>query len=94
MTAYEKYLESPKWEDLNCAARARANNQCEFCGDLGHAVHHIKYPKVFSHDCLDNLVLVCRRCHDLLHGIRRSERGLPLKAIMGQMFQELRQAEL
>ncbi len=92
MTEYEKHLESPEWDGLKGQARARANNQCEFCGDVAYAVHHVKYPKVFPNDCLDNLVVVCRQCHELSHGIRRSGTGRPLKAILGEMFQELQWA--
>jgi len=96
MSEYEKYLKSPEWEKLKKRAMERARGQCEFCGDVAYAIHHVRYPKVltFDFDCLDNLVAVCRRCHELSHGIRRSGTGRPLKAILRDMFQDLRFGEV
>ncbi|MBF0345693.1 MAG: HNH endonuclease [Nitrospirae bacterium] len=43
--------------------------KCGFGGTLD--VHHIRYPSRFrQEDCLDNLLVVCRKCHRLSHGIR------------------------
>lgn len=71
---YKDYLKSPEWMDLRNAAYKRANNKCEFCGNPAVAVHHVKYPKNYSQDTLENLVAVCKSCHDKSHGIRTDER--------------------
>lgn len=92
MTNYEEYLESQEWEGLRGKARDRANGQCEFCGDLGSIAHHVKYPAIFKHDHVDNIVFVCRGCHELSHGIRRLSRHLPFKALVDEMLVELRRA--
>jgi len=54
---------------LRKEAYKQTNHRCELCGDFAEAVHHIKYPKSFNEDCLENLLVVCDRCHKLLHGL-------------------------
>lgn len=68
---YQSYLNSPEWKTLRSLARDRAGNKCEMCEGPPDHVHHVKYPKVFKDDHLDNLVVVCERCHNKLHGIRK-----------------------
>jgi hypothetical protein len=67
---YRAYLRSQEWNSLSLLARMRAGNACEFCGAYGDHVHHVKYPKRFSEDHIDNLIVVCAHHHELLHGIR------------------------
>lgn len=69
-TAYQQYLQSPKWKDLRAAARARAGNKCELCGGPPDHVHHIRYPKRYKEDHIDNLLVACAACHSKMHGIR------------------------
>ncbi|MBF0609427.1 MAG: HNH endonuclease signature motif containing protein [Candidatus Magnetobacterium sp. LHC-1] len=68
---YEEYLKSPEWRVLRGKALKRANNKCEMCG-VGKTLnaHHVRYPVVYKMDHIDNIVIVCRRCHKLSHGIR------------------------
>lgn len=67
---YQIYLSSPKWKELRAEARLRSGNQCEFCGGPPDHVHHVKYPKRYKDDHLDNLVVACEACHGKLHGIK------------------------
>lgn len=67
---YRAYLRSQEWKSLSLLARMRAGNACEFCGAYGDHVHHVKYPKRFSEDHIDNLIVVCEYHHSVLHGIR------------------------
>lgn len=67
---YGRYLASPEWKELRAKARERAGNKCEFCGGSPDHVHHVKYPKRYKDDHLDNLVVVCETCHSKLHGIK------------------------
>lgn len=68
---YSEYLESLGWGELRKAAYGRAANKCELCKGRAAAVHHVHYPKNgYENDHLDNLVVVCKKCHKLLHGIR------------------------
>ena len=72
---YSKHLTSDKWKEIREAALARAIFQCELCGNMsGLACHHVRYPKNgFRYDSVDNVLVVCKRCHTLLHGIRPRE---------------------
>lgn len=67
---YAKYMASPAWKELRAKARERSGNKCEFCGGPPEHVHHVRYPKRFEDDHLDNLVVACEPCHSKLHGIR------------------------
>ena len=69
---YRQYMDSNHWRELRKLAISRANRLCEFCGRQGESVHHVRYPKAVAKDHADNLVVVCRQCHELSHGIRRS----------------------
>ena len=67
---YKEYLESEEWKELRAKAYQKANHNCELCSDYAGACHHIKYPKEWSEDCLDNLLIVCARCHSLIEGYK------------------------
>ena len=68
--AWSEYMDSRKWEDLRRKALQRADYKCELCNAPYKAVHHIRYPKKYKDDHVDNLLAVCARCHARLHGIR------------------------
>ena len=68
---YSDYLSSKKWEDLRRKALERSDYKCELCSAPYKAVHHVKYPKKYKKDDhVDNLLVVCDKCHAKLHGIR------------------------
>jgi predicted CXXCH cytochrome family protein len=73
MSNYEEYLKSIEWKRLRKKAYMRAKGKCEFCGEKAIEVHHVQYPKNGDKDSLDNLVAVCKKHHDLCHGIRKSK---------------------
>ncbi len=68
---YTEYLKGKDWKILRRKAYLRANHKCEFCSKPAAHVHHIKYPKNLKDDKLENLVVVCEKCHSLNHGIRK-----------------------
>lgn len=70
---YSDYLQSSRWEELRRIALERSNYKCDFCGEPYKAVHHISYPKRYKQDHVDNLLVVCGKCHGKLHGIRVGE---------------------
>ena len=76
MKDYKQYLSSSKWISLRKKARKRAKGKCELCGGLPNNVHHINYPKSLEEDCLNNLLVVCKKCHNKLHGIKNSNAQL------------------
>ncbi len=65
---YEEYLQSAEWKALREEAKERAGRMCENCGaNANLVVHHWRYPDLLTHDDLENLVTLCRPCHDDLH---------------------------
>jgi hypothetical protein len=73
---YSDYLNSEKWDSLKKLALERADYKCELCGATYKAVHHVKYPKKYQNDHIDNLLVVCGKCHAKLHGIRDIDNNL------------------
>ena len=68
-STYQQYLQSELWQQhIRPAIWARSGGHCERCGsDAAWAVHHLSY---FRHPYpwLNDLQLVCRACHEYLHG--------------------------
>jgi len=73
---YSDYLNSEKWDSLKRLALERADYKCELCGAIYKAIHHVKYPKKYKNDHIDNLLVVCGKCHAKLHGIRDNDNNL------------------
>lgn len=63
-----KYLKSEHWSNLRIAKLASVDACCKNCGrrDLSNDVHHLNYRKLYD-VTLDDLVVLCRACHDLAH---------------------------
>lgn len=65
---YLDYLESPEWFAVRRAAMRRAQFRCERQkpGELRHEgpldVHHKHYDSL-GHETLDDVEVLCRRCH-------------------------------
>ena len=70
---YKTYLRSEQWRNLKASAIERADYKCELCGKPYKSVHHVKYPKRYEDDHIDNLVVICDQCHTKLHGIREED---------------------
>jgi len=80
---YREYIGSAAWRQLSMIARLRSANRCELCGAYGDHVHHIKYPKRFKEDHVDNLIVVCEFHHSMLHGIRGEDMSGDLMVVEG-----------
>lgn len=82
---YTEYLDSDHWQDLRKQKLAAVNHQCERCGwyarrtpggDLGGLdVHHLNYERLWA-ETLDDLEVLCPRCHALEHGKPSDDRSL------------------
>lgn len=42
---------------------------CEKCGSVAVDIHHIKYKSQGGTDDRDNLIALCRDCHNEAHGV-------------------------
>lgn len=70
----EAFYNSPRWRRKQKAILRRDHYQCQLCKRYGRIseatiVHHklelVEYPELAMDD--DNLVSVCRKCHNKLH---------------------------
>lgn len=65
---HAEYLKSDHWQDLRLRALARAGSQCEACkcsNDLQG--HHTRYEQDFRKCTIDDVMCLCRDCHDIFH---------------------------
>jgi hypothetical protein len=66
--AYEQYLQTPEWKRKRQLAMLRAQGICEGCREVEATdVHHYSYDDV-GHEFIFQLVALCRKCHERLHG--------------------------
>lgn len=72
--AYHDYLKSPEWSQKRQEALHRSGGnsldgpKCEACDTRAHSldVHHLHYRNL-GHEPLNDLVVLCRECHDHAH---------------------------
>lgn len=65
---YKRYLASREWGFRKEAIRERSNNRCEHCRWFPMTeVHHLSYEHI-GHEPFDELLAVCRYCHEYLSG--------------------------
>lgn len=65
---FKRYLASREWALKKRAARSRSGGTCERCGQAPSAhVHHLTYERI-GEELLEDLLDVCRGCHEWLSG--------------------------
>lgn len=68
--SYKDFLLSPAWEALRSAALIYAGNCCQICNSKKHLnVHHRHYNNAWGQEKLNDLTVLCRKCHAKFHGI-------------------------
>lgn len=73
---YADYLRSPEWRAKADAVLERDRGRCRRCDAAAEDVHHLTYERIFCED-LDDLIALCRTCHELDHkrlGLEESRR--------------------
>jgi hypothetical protein len=66
-STYTEYLALPEYRAVCRIVAERSQGLCEFCGDTADDFHHVKYCKWGEVDTPDNLLHVCRECHENEH---------------------------
>lgn len=90
-----RFYTSPEWVRLRNEVMAERRGECQWCKAKGLyvpavVVHHIRFVRQFPALALskvytvagkefNNLVPLCKRCHELAHGDRL--RGVPTKPL-------------
>lgn len=67
---YSEYLKTDYWQAVTTAVKTRAKYRCQICNsphDLN--AHHRSYEHRGNElEHLDDLICLCRRCHETFHG--------------------------
>ena len=97
---YEEYLKSPKWQQVK---NDYADNEqiehclgcdCKFGNYETPEYHHFKYSKDFNDDSWENLLIVCRECHQKLHDhFEHDSKDISLRSYILKMTFALNQQE-
>lgn len=67
---YAIFLKSEFWKELSERVKRERGNKCERCGSKSSLqAHHKQYPKNWFETVLEDLEVLCRRCHRKEHGI-------------------------
>ena len=68
---YKKYLNSKEWKKLRQQKLKSVGSKCEECGchvsDCRLVCHHKHYDSIFEEE-LDDLEVLCSKCHFYAHG--------------------------
>jgi hypothetical protein len=70
---YNEYLKTAHWKRLRAHMLERAEYRCERCGTNRRKlnVHHKNYEHIGYESAYDDLEVLCDRCHEIEHGIRK-----------------------
>jgi len=64
---YHYYLLSEEWEEKRITIQELCDEICMECEEnKGRILHHETYEHIFE-EPLDDLLWVCKRCHDRIH---------------------------
>ncbi len=65
---YQTYLQSPEWAIKRNEARERAGHRCQVCNSPNGPLdtHHRTYDRL-GRELPEDLIVLCRSCHDLFH---------------------------
>jgi 5-methylcytosine-specific restriction endonuclease McrA len=67
---YPAYLRTPEWRTRSRQRKNLACYRCEWCGstrDLN--THHLNYQRRGFEDIDEDLICLCRRCHEQAHDL-------------------------
>jgi len=72
--AYKDYLKTEHWQELRKAKHKKKHRKCAICGNKNKLdVHHLSYKNIYDIKTEDLRVL-CRGCHSLLHKILKDKK--------------------
>jgi hypothetical protein len=69
--AHRQYLNSPIWNEIRTKAINHYGKICANCGEYGTDVHHLSYPEIQGEERVEDLMVLCRSCHEAIHSVRR-----------------------
>jgi hypothetical protein len=69
--SHREYLKSALWKKVRAKALEHHGNICSKCNEFGTDVHHLYYPEFWGEEEMSDLMVLCRSCHDAIHGIEK-----------------------
>lgn len=72
---YQEYIETPYWDNTRKRALKAAGYRCQKCRKVNVPldVHHLTYERR-GQELLSDLLVVCRPCHEAIHGKKFSSK--------------------
>lgn len=72
---YYEFLKTPYWKAVSERKRRSANFKCQLCNSkLNIVTHHKTYEiRGYEHENLDQLIVLCKKCHEKHHDIKKVE---------------------
>lgn len=71
MNKYKNYISSEDWKALREHVLEERGLECERCKGTFQKkdlhIHHTNYDMEFSYENINDLMVVCRNCHNILH---------------------------
>jgi 5-methylcytosine-specific restriction endonuclease McrA len=64
---YDAYLVSLRWALLRVKALTKVNYKCVACESTDTLQLHHRHYQTLGEESLDDVVILCKKCHDLLH---------------------------
>lgn len=79
------FLKSEFWDNLRLEALVKFQACCYICHkeNIKNDAHHVDYPKRWRDTRLNQLVIMCRECHELMH------KKLGDRKATGKLFREI-----
>jgi 5-methylcytosine-specific restriction endonuclease McrA len=66
---YSEWLASPRFKEIRKEAIARADGRCQVCNNsMGLETHHREYSTLGTPEEIENVIILCDRCHKLFSG--------------------------
>ena len=65
---YLLYLKSKDWKERRKELMIEANWECCKCGEKAKQLHHLNYHCLGEEELNEDVVALCKDCHDEIHG--------------------------
>lgn len=71
---YDEYINSPEWKDKVNRIKSERGNKCQVCSATDHLDGHHNTYDHFANEHDNDIVILCRSCHDTFHATGRLRR--------------------
>lgn len=65
---YKRYIKSKEWQQKKNERLKKDQQVCKHCGSTRNLEVHHKTYKNFGRESIDDLITLCRDCHEKMHG--------------------------